>query len=178
MAGPLMAPRSYDYSGEVDPRDLRRMGIAEGPAASRSVPASDVSMGTEAPRTGGGFLSRLNELAGNLVPIVDAAVAFKRGYEGYPLPGRSVDDSRMAGDRFIFEVLEDMRARNEASEERARAEREQARQADLQQRLILAGVEKGDISLTDALKAIQSGQFEFPAPKDKLPSQAPASGAP
>lgn len=181
MAGPLMAPRSYDYSGEVDPRDLRRMGIAEGPAAARSVsaPAVGVSMeSTPASTGGGGFLSRLNELAGGLVPLVDAAVAFKRGYQGYPLPGRAIDDSRMAGDRFIFEVLEDMRARNDIAEERARAEREQARQADLQQRLILAGVEKGDISLTDALKAIQTGQFEFATPKDKLPSQAPAAPAP
>ena len=81
----------------------------------------------------------------------------------------------MAGDRFIFQVLEDMRARNEASEERARQEREQARQSDMRQRLILAGVEKGDISLSDALKAIESGQFDFEKTEGKLPSQAPAS---
>lgn len=161
MAGPLLAPRSYDYSGEVDPRDTRPTGV---------------SMGSE-PRQGGGFLSGLNELAGNLAPLVEAAVAFKRGYQGYPLPGRGVDDSRMAGDRLIFQVLEDMRTRNEAAEERAREERERARQSGMREKLILAGVEKGDISLSDALKALESGQFDFGKTEGKLPSQAPASPA-
>lgn len=160
MAAPLMAPRSYDYSGEADPRDM----------------PNGVSIGST-PNQGGGFLSGLNDIAGKLAPLVEAAVAFKRGYQGYPLPGRDAADPRMAGDRFIFQVLEDMRARNEASEERARQEREDARQYDMRQRLILAGVEKGDISLSDALKAIQSGQFDFGKPEGKLPSQAPASGA-
>ncbi len=156
-----MAPRSYDYAGEADPRDAGATGVA---------------MGT-APRRDGGFLSGLNEIAGKLAPLVEAAVAFKQGYQGYPLPGRGAADSRMAGDRFIFQVLEDMRARNEASEERARQEREAARQSDMRQRLILAGVEKGDISLADALKAIESGQFDFGKTEDKLPSQAPATPA-
>ena len=161
MVGPLMAPRSYDYSGEADPRDVRPVGV---------------SMGSAAPQ-GGGFLAKLNEIAGKVAPIVDAAVAFQRGYQGYPLPGRGVNDSRMAGDRFIFEVLEDMRGRNEAAEERARQEREASRKSDMRQRLILAGVEKGDISLSDALKAIESGQFDFGKPEDTLPSQAPAAPA-
>lgn len=161
MAAPLMAPRSYDYSGEADPRDVRPMGV---------------SMESE-PDRGLGFLGTLNEIAGNLAPLVEAAVAFKRGYQGYPLPGREVSDPRMAGDRFIFKVLEDMRARNEASEERARQEREEARQSGMREKLILAGVQKGDISLSDALKAIQSGQFDFSKTEGKLPSQAPAAPA-
>ena len=164
MAAPLMAPRSYDYSGEADPRDARAYGVSMG---SEPVQA-DSNLG---------FLGRLNDIAGKLAPIVEAAVAFKQGYQGYPLPGRGVDDPRMAGDRFIFQVLEDMRLRNEKSEERARQEREDARQSDMRQRLILAGVEKGDISLSDALKAIQTGQFDFLKPEDKLPSQAPATPA-
>ena len=160
MAEPLMAPRSYDYSGEADPRDARPYGI---------------SIESTTPRTG--FLSKIDEIAGVLAPIVEAAAAFKRGYEGYPLPGRVEGDARMAGDRFVFQVLEDMRARNELAEERARMEREESRKSDMQQRLLLAGVQKGDITLADALKALQSGQFEVAKPEDRLPTQAPASGA-
>ena len=165
MAAPLMAPRSYDYSGEADPRDARAYGVSMG---SEPVQA-DSNLG---------FLGRLNDIAGKLAPIVEAAVAFKQGYQGYPLPGRGVDDPRMAGDRFIFQVLEDMRARNEQSEERARIERESARESDLRQRLILAGVEKGDISWKEALEALKTGGFESIKPQDRLPSQAPAPGAP
>lgn len=161
MAGPLMAPRSYDYSGEADPRDARSFGV---------------SMESSAP-SGGGFLSKVNEIAGVLAPIVEAAVAFKRGYQGYPLPGRDEGDARMAGDRFVFQVLEDMRARNEMAEERARAEREETRRSDMQQRLLLAGVQKGDITLADALKALETGQFQVAPSEGKLPSQAPAQPA-
>jgi len=161
MAGPLMAPRSYDYSGEADPRDSRGFGV---------------SMESAAPQ--GGFLSKLNEFAGKLAPFVEAAVAFKRGYQGYPLPGRGVDDSRMAGDRLIFEVLENMRTRNEQAEERARQERESSRKSGMREKLILAGVEKGLYSIEDALKAIDSGAMPSEKQEDKLPTQAPASGAP
>lgn len=159
-----MAPRSYDYSGEADPRDSRAYGV---------------SMESSAPQgsSGPGFLGTINEIAGKLAPIVEAAVAFKQGYQGYPLPGRDASDPRMAGDRFIFQVLEDMRARNEESEERARMERESARESDMRQRLILAGVEKGDISWKEALEALKTGGIEYMKPQDRLPSQAPAPGA-
>ena len=165
MAGPLMAPRSYDYSGEADPRDSRGFGV---------------SMESAAPQggSGGDFFSKINDIAGKLAPFVEAAVAFKRGYQGYPLPGRGVDDSRMAGDRLIFEVLENMRTRNEQAEERARQERESARKSGMREKLILAGVEKGLYSIEDALKAIEGGAMPSEKQEDKLPTQAPASGAP
>jgi hypothetical protein len=161
MAGPLMAPRSYDYSGEADPRDSRGFGV---------------SMESAAPQ--GGFLSKLNEFAGKLAPFVEAAVAFKRGYQGYPLPGRGVDDSRMAGDRYIFEILKDMRTRNEQAEERAREEREAARKSGLREKIILSAMEQKLISPQEALRRLETGDVTFEEQEDKLPTQAPASGAP
>jgi len=130
-------------------------------------------MGTEptasysAPQQGGGFWAGLDRLAGAILPVVEAASAFKQGYQtGFPLPGRGPQDSRMAGDRFIFQVLEDMRQRNESAANRARQERESARKEEARNQLILAGVESGKIDIKDALKILGGGLYQMPDIKE------------
>ena len=104
---------------------------------------------------GGGFLGGLNRFAGAIAPIVEAAAAFKQGYQtGFPLPGRSPGDTRMGGDRFIFQVLEDMRQRNEAAADRARSDREAARKEEARNQVILEGIKAGKIDPKEALKIL------------------------
>jgi hypothetical protein len=133
-----------------------------------------------APRGGGGgFLRTINDIAGALLPIADVALSFKRGYEGFPLPGRSAQDSRMAGDALIFKVYDQMMKRNEQEAIQARQDREAANQKDLERQIILEGVRSNKIPFEDALKALKTGQYEFgaPAPTEPLSSQAPATPA-
>lgn len=184
MNGPTMAPRSYAYSGgeriPYMPSQRSEIEAAMESIASdpREVPSYGVSLESE-PR-GGGILRTINDIAGALLPIVDVARSFKAGYQGFPLPGREPDDARMAGDRLIFQVYQDMLARNEKEAERAREEREAASQKDLQRQLILEGVRANKIPFEEALKALKTGQFDFGAPpkSDRLPSQPPATQAP
>ena len=121
MPGPLMAPRSYAYSGEVDPRTQR------------------VAKGTEpTERSGiGGLLGAINTVAGNLAPILERAAAFKRGYQGYPpMPG--FRGTRVAG-QSLMKILQDMRTRNDAAEAVARKDREAAEKKQMVLELIKAG---------------------------------------
>jgi|DEB0MinimDraft_10_1074344.scaffolds.fasta_scaffold175330_1 hypothetical protein len=172
MAEQFMSPRSYTYSGGdlVPYRDR----------PSLETPTS-VSIGTEpsigqAPTQNGGFWTGLDRLAGAILPIVEAANAFKQGYQtGYPLPGRGVGDNRMAGDRFIFQVLEDMRQRNESAAERARTDRETARKEEARNRLILAGVESGKIDIKDALKILGGEVTKAPNSESGIGLEPPMS---
>lgn len=167
MAEPFMSPRSYTYSGgDLAPyRERPDFGSAPG-----------VAMGTEpqvtaTPQGGGGFLAGLERFAGAINPIVEAAVAFKRGYDtGLPLPGR-FGGNRMAGQEFIFQALEDMRARNERASQEARRERETARQRDLKTQVLLKAYEDKEISLQDLIKGIESGDLGGLGSVEKLPSQ-------
>lgn len=120
----------------------------------------------------GGFWGGLDRLAGGLLPIVEAAAAFKRGYQtGLPLPGQ-YGEPRMAGQDLMFRVLEDMRARNEAAAERARDERLAAEERGFKQQILMQGVEQGKISYADALKALKSEDFTLGEP---VTTQAPAA---
>jgi hypothetical protein len=186
MNGPSMAPRSYAYSGgervpyffpQGSEVEAAMQGVVSDP---RQVPAYGISMESEPSRGGGGFLNTINDIAGKLLPIVDVALSFKRGYQGLPLPGRSPQDSRMAGDSLIFKVYEEMMKRNEQEAIQARQDREAASQKDLERQLILEGVRSNKIPFEDALKALKTGQFDFgaPAENEKLPSQAPVAPAP
>ena len=170
MAETYMSPRSSVYSGGdlVPYRERSDFG---------SVPASPSSfaLGTEpaasSPSRQGGFLAGLERFAGTVAPFVEAAVAFKRGYNtGLPLPGR-YGGSRMAGQEFIFQVLEDMRARNDIAAERAREERETARKQDLLNQIALKAYENKEISLEDLMKGIESGGLADLGSTEKLPSQ-------
>lgn len=186
MPQSFMAPRSYVYSGG-DLRDARRVAAydegapstayAEAPegVSIASTPAGVPNAGGAPTRGGGGgFFRVLDDISSKLAPFVEAAVAFKQGYQGYPLPGRGMNDSRMAGDRFIYEVLQDMQQRNEKASEQSRRDREVARQEDMRNQLILKGVEKGEITLADALKAIEANRAEVGATGPTVPPQAPA----
>ena len=183
MNSPFMAPRSYAYSGGervpfMSPQASEVEAAMQGVAADpREVPAYGVSM-QSTPR-GGGFLKTVNDIAGALLPIAETALSFKRGYEGLPLPGRSPQDSRMAGDALIFKVYEEMTKRNEQEAAQARQDREAASQKDLERQIILEGVRSNKIPFEEALKALKTGEFEFgtPAPTEQLPSQAPATPA-
>lgn len=181
MNGPSMAPRSYAYSGgERVPYFFPQRSEVEAAAAGMADPGSPsqgVSMQSE-PR-GGGFLKTINDIAGALLPIAETALAFKRGYQGFPLPGRNPQDSRMAGDALIFKVYEQMMQRNEREAAQARADREAASQKDLERQIILEGVRSNKIPFEEALKALKTGQFNFgaPAETEQLPSQAPAEPA-
>ena len=183
MNSPSMAPRSYAYSGgeRVPYFSPQRSEVENAMGAitsdPREVPAYGVSM-ESAPR-GGGFLRTINDIAGALLPLADVALSFKRGYEGFPLPGRGAQDARMAGDSLIFKVYEQMMKRNEQEAIQARQDREAASQKDLQRQIILEGVRSNKIPFEDALKALKTGQFEFgtPASTEPLPSQAPATPA-
>ena len=151
-------------------------GVATDP---REVPAYGVSKESSPRGAGGGFLKTINDVAGALLPFVDAALSFKAGYQGLPLPGRNPTDPRMGGDKLIFQVYQDMLARNEQEAERARQEREVASQRDLERQIILEGVRSDKIPFEEALKALKTGKFEFgvPSGSEKLPSQAPATPA-
>lgn len=179
------SPRGYAYSGgervpyffpQRSEVETSMEGITADP---REVPAYGVSMGSEPRGGGGGFLRTINDIAGALLPIAEAALSFKRGYQGLPLPGRNPGDSRMGGDRMIFEVYQQMLDRNEKEAERARADREAASQKDFRRQLILEAVRSNKMPYEDALKALQTGQFDFgaPASTEQLPSQAPATPA-
>jgi len=167
MAEPFMSPRSLVYSGgDLNPyRERTDFGSAPG-----------VAMGTEpqaapTPQGGGGFLAGLERFAGAINPIVEAAVAFKRGYDtGLPLPGR-FGGNRMAGQELIFQALEDMRARNERASDEDRRERKTARQRDLKAQVLLMAYENKEISLEDLMKGIESGNFADLGSTEKLPSQ-------
>lgn len=158
MAEVYMAPRSYAYSGG----DL-----------------SDVAMGT-APATqsqpqGGGFLAGLERFAGAVLPIAEAAVAFQQGRKGQlPLPGRSPNQRPLAGQLFMYKVLEDMRARSDAAAERARSDRERARQQDLQNQILLKAYENKELSLDEVMRRIQGGAA---METEQLPTQAPSAPA-
>lgn len=177
------SPRSYAYSGgERVPYFFPQRSEVEAAAAGVAAPdgaGQGVSM-ESAPRSGGGgFLRTINDIAGALLPIAETALAFKRGYQGFPLPGRGAQDSRMAGDALIFKVYEQMMKRNEQEAIQARADREAASQKDLERQLILEGVRSNKIPFEDALKALKTGQFDFgaPAETEKLPSQSSAGAA-
>jgi len=180
-----MAPRSYAYSGgeRVPYFSPQRSEVENAMGAitsdPREVPAYGVSMESAPRGGGGGFLRTINDIAGALLPIADVALSFKRGYEGFPLPGRSAQDSRMAGDALIFKVYDQMMKRNEQEAAQARQDREAANQKDLERQIILEGVRSNKIPFEDALKALKTGQYEFgaPAPTEPLPSQAPATPA-
>jgi len=185
MNSPSMAPRSYAYSGgeRVPYFSPQRSEVENAMGAitfdPREVPAYGVSMESAPRGGGGGFLRTINDIAGALLPIADVALSFKRGYEGFPLPGRSAQDSRMAGDALIFKVYDQMMKRNEQEAIQARQDREAANQKDLERQIILEGVRSNKIPFEDALKALKTGQYEFgaPAPTEPLPSQAPATPA-
>lgn len=184
MNAPSMAPRSYAYSGgERVPYFFPQGSEVEAAAAGVVGPGQSgqsVSM-QSAPRAGGGgFLKAVNDIAGALLPIAETALAFKRGYQGLPLPGRGPQDARMAGDALIFKVYEQMMKRNEQEALQARADREAASKRDLERQLILEGVRADKIPLEDALKALKTGNFDFnaSAEAEELPSQAAATPAP
>lgn len=177
------SPRSYAYSGgERVPYFFPQRSEVEAAAAGISDPGSpsqSVSMQSAPRGGGGGFLRTINDIAGALLPIAETALAFKRGYQGFPLPGRGAQDSRMAGDALIFKVYEQMMKRNEQEAAQARADREAASQKDLERQLILEGVRSDKIPFEEALKALKTGQYSFgaPAETEELPSQAPAAPA-
>ncbi len=177
MAEVFMSPRSYTYSGGdlIPYRERPDVGVGTGISIGTE-PTAPTSIGSVTPegRRGGGFWSAIDRFAGAINPIVEAAVAFKQGYQtGLPLPGRGPNDSRMAGDTFIFKILEDMRARNEASAERARMEREESRKAEARNQLILAGVESGKIDIKDALKILGGGLETLPGVETPSQTQTP-----
>lgn len=181
MNGPSMAPRSYAYSGGERvpyffPGSSEVDSAALGVAQPRAEEAYGVSMGTSPGGTGGGLVKTINDIAGAILPIAEVALSFKRGYQGLPLPGRSPQDSRMAGDALIFKVYEQMMKRNEQEAIQARQDREAASQKDLERQLILEGVRANKIPFEDALKALKTGDFDFSAPaEEQLPSQTPAA---
>lgn len=164
MNGPSMAPRSYAYSG------------------GERVPTYGVAMGTEPQSSGGGgfggFLRSINDIAGALTPLVDAARSFKAGYQGLPLPGRSPSDSRMAGDSLIFQVYQQMLDRNEREAAQARQDRENARQRDFQNQIIMEGLRKDKIPFEKALEALKSGEFDLGALTSAELSSPAAPAAP
>jgi hypothetical protein len=170
MAEPFMSPRSYTYSGgELSPfRERVEVGSAPGVAAGTE-PVSTQATG------GGGFLAGLERFAGTIAPFVEAAVAFKRGYDtGMPVatPGR-FGGSRMGGQELIFQVLEDMRERNEAAARQARSERESIRQKDIANQVLLRLHENKEISTEDLIKGLQTGDLSVIKPTAKLPTQTP-----
>lgn len=186
------SPRSYAYSGgERVPYMFPQRSEMEQAAQNivsdpREVPAYGFSRASTPVGVGqdNGFFGTINKVASALQPFLDAAVAFKRGYQGFPLPGRNPDSFRMGGDALIFKVYEDMLKRNERESELARQEREKTRAADLQERLILEGVKKGDISWKDALEEINrrktpyGGSDVLQAPEAPSRPAAPTTQAP
>lgn len=182
MADPFMAPRSSVYSGGdlIPYRERSDAGMGTGIAAGTEpggIPFN-TPVGSNSQR-GGGFWSAVDRFAGAITPIVEAAAAFKQGYQsGLPLPGRDPYGSRMANDRFIFEILENMRTRSEASADRARQEREAARKEEARNRLILAGVESGKIDIKDALKVLGGDLMQLPGVESPEAQTAPTGTAP
>ena len=75
----------------------------------------------------------------------------------------------MAGQEFMFRVLEDMRNRNEAASEQARIDRENARKDSLKSQILIKAYENKEISLEDLMRQLGTGELE---PAAKLPSQA------
>lgn len=145
----------------------------------REVPGYGFSAGTEPASSGGGLLGAIDKVAGLIAPILERAVAYKRGgFPGYNFPGRE-GGSRMGGDYFI-QYLDQMRQRNEMEAERARQEREAARKSDMRQQIILEGLKAGKFTYEDALKALESDEFKLGAPAEAgRPSpQAPATAKP
>lgn len=185
MAELYMSPRSYTYSGgELIPYRSRSdfeaapsIAIGTEPAAAViPAPASATDVGTSRQR--GGFLEGLDRFAGTLLPFANAALAFKRGYDtGLPLPGAYGGNNRMAGQELMFTVLQDMRERNERAAEQARMDREDARERDLRNQILLKAYEKKEVTLDQLLRGIESGDLGALTSPGPLPSQAPAAPA-
>ena len=139
-----------------------------------------MNTGPQQPEKPEGFLSTVGKVAGVVAPILEAAAAFKRGYQtGLPLPGAS--SPRMAGDAFMLQVLQDMRQRNEAAAERARGEREEARKSDLRTKVLMEAYRNKEISLEDLMKNLGAGELTSVAvekPTSVIPEEKPAEEAP
>jgi hypothetical protein len=144
-----------------------------------------MNTGPQQPEKPEGFLSTVGKVAGVVAPILEAAAAFKRGYQsGLPLPGAS--SPRMAGDAFMLQVLQDMRQRNEAAAERSRGEREEARKSDLRTKVLMEAYRNKEISLEDLMKNLGAGELTSIAVKkptsviseEKPAEEKPAEEAP
>lgn len=178
MADLYMSPRSYTYSGG-DLIPYRERPSADYVSAEQS--PVGVALGTEptevsqtpAPTSqgvggkSGGFLGGLGEVISKLTPLVEAAVAFRRGYQTGQVPG----NYRLAGAEPIAAVYADMRRRNEEAAQQARTDRENVRKENLRQQLIMAAMRSGKVSLQDALQALETGDLSVLKNPEALPSQ-------
>lgn len=180
MAELYMSPRSRTYSGGdlIPYQERAAYGGTYAPEAATGIaigtepPAAPQSSAPTASGNRGGFMAGLSDLAARLAPYVEAAVAFKQGYQTGQLPRQRY----FAGQRPIENVIADLRQRNEAASEQARVERENVRKENLRSQLITAAVTSGKLSPADALKALETGDLSVVAkPASQVGSAAPAN---
>ena len=107
----------------------------------------------------GGFVKTVTDIANALTPLVRAAAAFKRGYEGTPLPMPGYGNRRMASQMLMAKMLENQQQRSDEMMRQARQDK-----LDTQERaefgsLIQNAIRSGEITSAQGAEALKTGAF-------------------
>ena len=107
----------------------------------------------------GGFVKTVTDIANVLTPLVRAAAAFKRGYEGTPLPMPGYGNRRMASQMLMAKMLENQQQRSDEMMRQARQDK-----LDTQERaefgsLIQNAIRSGEITSAQGAEALKTGAF-------------------
>ena len=102
---------------------------------------------------GQSFIEKLDNIAGDVLPYLEAAAAFKRGYQG----GGQIrfGNDRMQG--MLLEQLEKSRERNETAVREAKREEAARRSQDRTDKAVESLLKGGKISEEDYFKYMQEG---------------------
>ena len=107
----------------------------------------------------GGFVKTVTDIANALTPLVRAAAAFKRGYEGTPLPMPGYGNRRMSGQIWMAKILEEQQKRNDAMMRQARQDKIDSQKRAEFGSLIQNAIRSGEITSAQGAEALKTGAF-------------------
>ena len=107
----------------------------------------------------GGFVKTVTDIANVLTPLVRAAVAFKRGYEGTPLPMPGYGDRRMASQMLMAKMLENQQRRSDEMMRQARQDKIDSQKRTEFGSLIRDAIKRGEITSAQGAEALETGAF-------------------
>jgi len=107
----------------------------------------------------GGFVKTVTDIANALTPLVRAAVAFKFGYEGTPLPMPGYGNRRMASQRLMFELLENQQQRSDEMMRQARQDKIDSQEREEFNSLIQNAIRSGDLTPAQGAEALKTRAF-------------------
>ena len=107
----------------------------------------------------GGFVKTVTDIANALTPLVRAAAAFKRGYEGTPLPMPGYGNRRMASQMLMAKMLENQQQRSDEMMRQARQDKLDAQERAEFGSLIQNAIRSGEITSAQGAEALKTGAF-------------------